>query len=264
MPVTTVSGKVANLEKRLGVTLIHRTTRKLNITQAGEAYFKHCVRALEEVSAGERQLATEKSEPEGLIRITAPPDIGHTLLPSIIRSYLKRYPKVRVELDLTNRIVDLVSEGVDLAIRVGTLKDSSLVATKFMDADAALWASSAYIRKFGMPKHPKDLSQHSIIGMKAFPELTLTNGRQSYKLENVPRILVNDIEALKVFVVGGDGIALIPSFVCGDEASSGKLSNVLPGWNAQFGPTVQVWFVYPPHRFVPPKIQAFIELAKRG
>src|SRR5690606_1413119 len=117
MPVTTVSGKVAALERRLGVTLIRRTTRKLSITQAGETYFAHCVRALEAVSAAEKSLSSAKAEPEGLLRVTAPPDIGHLILPPIVREYLKAHPKTRIELILTNRIVDLVGEGVDLAIR---------------------------------------------------------------------------------------------------------------------------------------------------
>lgn len=135
MPLTTVSGKVASLEKRLGITLIQRTTRKLNITQAGDAYFKHCVRALEEMNAGEKEILTTRSEPEGLLRITAPADLGHSLLPAVVRNYLKTYPKTQIELLLTDRVVDLVGEGVDLAIRVGPLKDSSLIARKFRDGE---------------------------------------------------------------------------------------------------------------------------------
>ena len=169
MPLTTVSGKVASLEKRLGITLIQRTTRKLNITQAGDAYFKHCVRALEEMNAGEKEILTTRSEPEGLLRITAPPDLGHSLLPAIVRNYLKTYPKAQIELLLTDRVVDLVGEGVDLAIRVGPLKDSSLIARKFRDGEVFFWASSSYVAKRGSPRHPRDLTEHSFgSGRRAF------------------------------------------------------------------------------------------------
>ena len=172
MPLTTVSGKVASLEKRLGITLIQRTTRKLNITQAGDAYFKHCVRALEEMNAGEKEILTTRSEPEGLLRITAPPDLGHSLLPAIVRIYriyLKTYPKTQIELLLTDRVVDLVGEGVDLGIRVGPLKDSSLIARKFRDGEVFFWASSSYVAKRGSPRHPRDLTEHSFgSGRRAF------------------------------------------------------------------------------------------------
>jgi DNA-binding transcriptional LysR family regulator len=263
MPVTTVSGKVASLEKRLGITLIHRTTRKLSVTQAGDAFFKRCVRALEEVEAGKREIATTKSEPEGLLRITTPPDLGYSLLPPIIRTYLRTYPKMRAELLLTNRVVDLVGEGVDLAIRVGTLKDSSLIAKKFLDVQSALWASSSYVKKNGLPRHPKDLIQHDCITFKFTPEVfNLSNGRESLKVSIVPKIIVDDIEALKVFVVGGDGIGMIPSLICKSEVASGKIVRVLPAWELA-SPNIGVYFVYPPQRFVSPKIQSFIEMANR-
>lgn len=264
MPVTTISGQIASLEKRLGVTLIHRTTRKLSITKAGETYLNHCILALEEMSAAELELATEQSEPEGLLRITAPPDIGHTLLPPIIRHYLKCYPNVKVELLLTNRVVDLIGEGVDLAFRVGPLKNSNLIAKKFLNADFGLWASTAYIKKFGLPTHPKNLSEHAIIGMKAYPYLTLTKGKQSVRMDVEPRIIANDIETVKVFVVAGDGIAFLPSFICENEIASRTVVKVLPDWQSQLGPTAEVWFIYPPQRFVPQKLRAFIDIASQA
>jgi DNA-binding transcriptional LysR family regulator len=266
MPVTTVSGKVASLEKRLGVTLIHRTTRKLNITEAGDAYFKHCVRAIDEVSAAEKALLTSKVEPEGLLRITAPADIGHLVLPSLARSYLKAYPKTQIDMILTNRVVDLVGEGVDLAIRAGKLKDSTLVTKKFLDAELVLYASSAYIKKFGMPRQPKDVSEHSFIGFRSFAgEIKLTNGRQSHLVPVKPRITVDDLEAIKVFVMNGDGIGMLSTLTCGPELAGGKILRVLPGWDLEFdfGTRGHLSFVYPPQRYVSPKIQAFIEMAMK-
>jgi DNA-binding transcriptional LysR family regulator len=124
MPKTTVSAKIAALEKRLALKLIQRTTRKLHVTEAGMKYFRHCANAIRELELGEAALQSAQSEPTGLLRVTAAVDIGHVVLPRITRAYLARYPGTSVELLISNRIVDLIGEGIDLAIRAGTLKDS--------------------------------------------------------------------------------------------------------------------------------------------
>lgn len=264
MPVTTVSGKLAALEKRLGITLLHRTTRKLSITQEGEAYFSHCVRALEEVDAAEKKLFTTRMEPEGLLRITTTPDIGHMVLPPIIRNYLRAFPKTQIELILTARIVDLVGEGVDLAIRAGKLKDSSLIAKKFIDVEVFLFASNVYIKKNGFPKKPQDLKDHSLIALKSFPNpLSFVKDRKSVKIPFQSRIVVDDMEAVKVFVMDGDGLGILPSLICDQELKSGKLIKILPEWslNFGFGSKGHFSFVYPPQRYISPKIQSFIQMA---
>ena len=121
MPKTTVSAKVAALEKRLGTILIQRTTRKLYVTQAGEQYYRHCATAVREIALGEAALMATHNTPSGVLKLTAPVDLGHTLLPKIVHAYLERYPGTRVELLLSNRMADLVGEGIDLAIRAGRL-----------------------------------------------------------------------------------------------------------------------------------------------
>lgn len=260
MPVTTVSGKIANLEKRLGVTLIHRTTRKLNLTQSGEIFFKRCVRALDEVQAAENELANNKAEPEDLLRITAPVDVGHTLLVPIVRSYLKAYPKTQIETILTSRVVDLVSEGVDLAIRVGKLKDSNLIARKYIDTQANMWASSAYIKRMGLPRHPRDLKDHDFV---RFSHLSsswkLSNGKENIEVpSSASRIITDDIEMVKIFILAGDGIGMMPGFMCKPDEESGKIVRILPNWT--WG-SLTLSFVYPPQRFVSPKIKTFIDWA---
>ncbi len=131
MPNSTVSAKVSALEKRLGVTLLQRSTRKLRATPAGETYFQQCVQALEQLQAAESELTSAQREPQGLLRVTAPADIGHTLLATLVRGFLQQYPKTEVELVVTNRVLDLIAEGVDLAIRAGELTDSRLIAKRF-------------------------------------------------------------------------------------------------------------------------------------
>src|SRR6201989_2253423 len=155
MPKTTVSAKIAALEQRLELKLIQRTTRKLHVTEAGMKYFHHCSTAVHEIELAAGALLSTHSEPTGLLRVTAPVDFGHVLLPLIARAYLAKYPGTSVELLVSNRFVDLVGEGVDLAIRACTLKDSSLVARRFLDVEARLWASPAYLRSFGTVSHPK-------------------------------------------------------------------------------------------------------------
>ena len=135
MPKTTVSAKVAGLERRLGVRLIQRTTRKLRMTEAGEKYFRHCAIAIREVELGEAALQSTKGRPYGVLKVTAPVAMGQHSLPRIARAYAAKYPDVSLELILTNRVVDLVEEGVDLAIRwAGELRDSSLIARRFFEA----------------------------------------------------------------------------------------------------------------------------------
>src|SRR5262245_6658451 len=142
MPKTTVSAKVAGLEKRLGVRLIQRTTRKLRMTEAGETYFYHCAIATREVELGEAAIQSARGRPYGVLKVTAPVDLAHAVLPRIVRAYSTKYPDVSVELIVTNRVVDVLEEGIDLAIRWdGSLKDSSLIARRFLETHSNLWAS---------------------------------------------------------------------------------------------------------------------------
>jgi DNA-binding transcriptional LysR family regulator len=263
MPLTTVSGKVASLERRLGTTLLHRTTRRLAITQEGSAYFEHCVRALEEIGAGEQKLLAQRMEPAGILHLSAPTEIVHAYLAPIIVAYLKTYAEVRVDLKLTDRLVDPVDEGCDLAVRVGGQGNSSLIMRKFQDIEAVLWARRGYAARHGMPVHPKDLRRHSVIGHRLSPtSYQLSNGRETIRATFQPRLVVDDLETAKTFVLADDYIALFPPFVCESEAASGEIVRVLDGWRYEFknGPG-QIYFVYPSQCCLPPKVRKFIDLA---
>ena len=252
MPTTTVSHKVAQLEASLGVTLIQRTTRKLQLTEAGSAFFQRCVVAIDEIEAGENELHAGKAELSGTIKISTVAELGHTILPGLIRGYLKEHPKMNVQLILTPRVVDLVGEGVDLAIRYGSLKDSSLMARKIADVEFCLWASASYIKKYGMPKTARDLKKHCIIQFTAWsPTLKLSHDKETIEVATSSRIVVDDLSTVKEFAIGGDGIGILPSFMTKD----GKLTRVSP--NVSWG-TVPVSFVYPPQRYTSVKVQSFI------
>lgn len=263
MPKSTVSAKVSWLEKRLGITLIQRTTRRLHVTQAGEAYYKRCAVALEEILAAESEASTNQLEPQGTLKITAPVEVGNNLLPAVICDYTKKYPKVEIELLLTDRVIDLVAEGVDLAIRAGVLEDSSLMSRKVGMSRFALLASPAYLKRKKAPPHPKDLSLHECLRFTPLGRnhWTLTNGKETLDVPLRSRLVANDITILKALAVSGTGITLLPPFLCREEMRKGKLVSVLPQWFAQADP---VHLLYPAQKFASPKLEAFIELVSQA
>jgi DNA-binding transcriptional LysR family regulator len=260
MPNSTVSRNVSLLEQRLGVTLLHRTTRKLHVTQAGETYFKTCVQALEQLQAAQSEIATAQQDPQGLLRITATVSVGHNLLPKLVREFVNKYPKVEVEIVVTNDVLDLISEGIDLAIRTGKLKDSGLIARKAVPDHFALWASPSYVKKNGAPSHPKQLTQHECVKSSRFRgnTLELSNGTETANVGISGRVAADDLETVKRFTLSGDGIGLLPNMICSEEAKQGKIIRVLPQWH---GASASLFFIYPAHRFVPLKVRAFIDLA---
>ena len=261
MPVSTVSAKISLLESNLGITLIRRTTRKLQITEAGEIYFKGCSHALEEIQAAETAISFDKAEPHGLLKITAPEDIGGNLLPCIVKKYLEKYQKMEVELLITNRIIDLMGEGIDLAIRAGELKDSTLIAKKFMTKQLSLWASPSYLEKAGLPEHPKELNHHEFIKYPFLKDkiIKLTNGNNRCLINIKGRVLLNSSDAAKILTLLGHGIGLLADFQCEEEAKKGNLIKILPEWHWHY---LSYFFVYPFQQFVSPKIRTFLSVAE--
>ena len=256
MPTTTVSSKVAQLEAHLGVTLIQRTTRKLQLTEAGTLYFNRCVVAMEEIEAGENELHAGKAEPEGTIKISTVGELGHTILPGLIKGYLKAYPKMNVELILTPRVVDLIGEGVDLAIRHGVLKDSSLKARKIADIDFSLWASPSYLKKHGTPTKGRDLKNHCLVRFTAWPPtLRFSHNKEVIEVAASTRFGADDLSTVKQFTLLGEGIGILPTYMASIEEKSGKLIRVIPEivWG-----TIPLSFVYPPQRYTSLKVQSFM------
>jgi DNA-binding transcriptional LysR family regulator len=259
IPKTTVSAKVAALEKRLGVNLIQRTTRKLRITEAGETYFRHCANAVREVELGEAALQSAQETPTGLLRITAPVDIGHTILPRIARTYMEAFPETKVELTVTNRVVDIVGEGFDLAVRAGRLQDSSLIAKRFFDLHAGLWASPAYLAQLGQVTHPRQLSKARFIAGPGAKQLRLTKGKTEFEVSFVSRITTDDLETVKALTLLDEGIGVLPNFLVADAVNDGVLTSVLPEWSLKA--VGAFYFVHAGHKYSSPKVQAFIDVA---
>ncbi len=261
MPKTTVSAKVAALEKRLGAILIQRTTRKLFVTEAGEQYFRHCANAVREIELGESALLAAQNTPTGVLKVTSPIDLGHTLLPRIVHAYLEQYPGTSVEMVLSNRISDLVGEGIDLAIRAGRLEDSSMIARRFMPITIKLWASPAYLAVAGAPAHPRELAKHRLLALSSMRTSHLTNGKSTVPVAIASRVATDDFETVKALLIAGEGIGWLPDFIIADAVSAGALAPVLPAWMMEN--VGDFSFVYPGKKYASPKVQAFIATALR-
>jgi DNA-binding transcriptional LysR family regulator len=188
-------------------------------------------------------------------------ELGRSALPPVLDVLMKRHPAIKIDLIITNRLVDLVAENIDVAVRAGPLKDSGLIAKRFVLGQFGLWASPSYLKNNSVPRNPDELKEHDCLRFAPFTgrKLQLTNGRERAQIALAGRITADDFEALRALAVLGWGIALLPSFLCAEEAKERKLVSVLPNWR---GDSVTISVVYPAQRFVSPKIRAFITAAE--
>lgn len=260
MPISTVSARVASLEKRLGVTLLQRTTRQLKLTQAGLGYYEQCLQGLEEIYKAESDVTSNQTEPQGNLKITAPIFLGNSLLPKVISDSLKKYPKVKIEVILQDRAMDLIAEGVDLAIRAGDLKDSTLIARKLGVVHFAAFASPGYLKNKSTIKHPKDLREHTCLQFAPLGqyEWPFSNGKTHVNVQVQGNVVIDDLNLIKSLAIAGNGIALLPTYICESEMKRGRLVPVLPEWKSH---PRQIHLVHPPQKFPSPKHKAFLELA---
>lgn len=260
LPTSTVSTRVARLERRLGVTLLQRTTRRLNLTDAGSLYYRHAATGLGYMLDAEAAVTESIGEPKGLLRVTAPADIGDDLLADIVRQMHRRYPKVGIDLVLVSRYVDLVAEGVDVAIRTGSLKDSTLIAKNIGLARWAPFASPDYLAVATLPDSPQALRHHCCLQFTPLGKesWTLSGEGGSVTVPLPGLVMINDVRVIRAMALAGEGVALLPEYLCRAECAAGRLVRLLPDWHAKADP---VHLVYPRQRFMPPKLRAFIDLA---
>lgn len=259
MPKSTVSLRLSELEKRLGVSLIKRTTRKLFVTDEGRIFYEQARAGLEQVRVALDEIAKGVSEPRGVLRITAPVDLGTVIVPRILEKYIKQYPQVQVEVYFSDRRMNLVGEGFDLAIRAGTLKDSSLIAKKVGEVYFAPFASQSYANKKGVPSSPKDLKNFECLQFTSVSRdrWNLVNGRQSVEIAINSKLEVNDLNVLKTLVGRGLGIGLLPTYMCGAEVKSGQFVRLLDKWKTEMSP---IHIVYPASKNISPKVRSFVQL----
>ena len=260
MPKSTVSAKVSALERRLGVTLIRRTTRRLFVTDAGKEYYSQSVQALRQIAHAEEQLSQHQSAPHGLLRITAPIELGGVILPRVIGEFQKRYPDVQIEILLSNETMDLIKAGVDLALRVGELKDSTMISKKLGTIYFGAFANAKYLKSNGKPESPKDLKDHCclVFNPQGNRSWTLNGPKGSQTINFLKHMLINDLYLIKSLALAGVGVALLPTFFSYSETRDGKLVRILEDWKTNVRP---VSFVYPHQEFAPKKLTAFLDVA---
>lgn len=260
LPTSTISTRVARLEQRLGVTLLQRTTRRLSLTEAGALYFEHASTGLGYLLEAEAAMDEARQQPQGVLKVTAPADLGDALLGGLVAQVQHTYPALSLELMLTERYVDLVAEGVDVALRTGELRDSSLVAKLLGTIQWALFASPHYLQSAGQIATPADLGQHQTVQFTPMGRhhWELQQGATAIRVPLNGRMLVNSIGVVQAMAESGQGVALLPTFICQPTVAAGGLQRVLPAWRGQAD---ALHLVYPKQRFMPPKLRGFIDLA---
>jgi DNA-binding transcriptional LysR family regulator len=258
-----MAGKhVASLEAALKVRLLQRSTRKLHLTDAGRAFHARALRIIEEFDDASREVSDSGSQAHGLIRIAAPVTFGALHLTGIVTAYLDANPSVHAEVLLDDRYVDLLANGIDVAIRIGTLPDSALVARRLAPCRMTLCAAPAFCQRVGIPEHPDDLRGAPLLTFNQAVSaggwtLTSVSGEVSH-IEGRHRLSSNNMQLLQGAALAGLGVAYGPTFVFGPLIASGALMHVLPDWKAA---DLSIQAVYPTTRYVPGKVRAFIDSA---
>ena len=259
LPKSTVSRKLAQLEERLGVRLVQRTTRKLAVTEIGQAYYERCSRIVADLAQAEQLVTDMQTTPRGRLRITASVDFATRWLGRIVADFLALHPDVNVELDGTDRVVDLIEEGFDLAIRFGQLTESTLIARKLGGVSLSLYAAPRYLTRRPAPQHVEELDEHEhVLFTPVSPNQTwtLANGDATYEFGRPARFASNNYGAvLDVALVGG-GVALMSDFMVADQLANGSLVRVLPAWQTR--PT-DVHAVFAARQNLPPRLALFLD-----
>lgn len=255
-----VSRIVRRMEEKLGAQLLIRSTRRLSVTEVGRDYFERAMCILTAAEAAEAAVAQQSREPKGLLKITAGSEFGTMVVDSWIAAFLRQFPKVTVEAEYTNRLVDIIHEGFDVAIRVGTLEDSGLSARKLGEVFYGLYATPNYLKQGSRINAVSDLKHHDLI-MKATrgrSNWSLVNGTNSEKVTAAPRCSVNSTIAAKNLALEGLGIAQLPRFMAEPHVAEGTLACVLSGWAEIPAP---VHAVFASSRYMDPKVRSFVDLS---
>jgi DNA-binding transcriptional LysR family regulator len=261
MPKATVSRRIAALEREVGMRLIQRTTRSLNMTDAGRLYYEQSSQALRTIEDANLRLAEARAEPSGTIRISAPVGFGDSFLTGAVSDFLGEHPKTKVELCLTDDQLNLVESGIDLAFRTGILPDSTLVARKLGSTHRILCASPDYLARRGVPAAPADLVRHHcvIAGPSTASAHWVLDGPHGQETVTVSgRFAANEMRAVIAAAIAGFGIAQLPYRVAEASIGDGRLRRVLGDYTTPVG---GLYAVYPSSRHLSPLVKAFIQLA---
>lgn len=261
IPKSRLSRRVAELEERLGLRLLQRTTRKLSLTEAGDAYLRHCIAMREQAQAAEEAVSAFHGEPRGTVRVTCPVTLAQVAVGPVLPLFLRQHPHVRVDMQVTNRVVDLVQEGVDVALRVRPAVEGSgsLVVKRLGETRVVLVASRELLDRVGRASSPDDLARFPTVAMSAADgraSWTLTGPKgESHELQHRPVYTADDMLTLRFAVAEGVGMCILPDYLIAQELNDGSMEEVLPGW----GSGGQLHAVFPSRRGLVPAVRRFLD-----
>jgi DNA-binding transcriptional LysR family regulator len=264
--VSTVSRHVSGLEADLGAALFNRSTRRLHLTEAGRLFYERAKEILTDVDSALNATRSLNDRPQGLLRINIPLVFGRRHVMAHMKDFLDRHPDIRLEAVLTEATVDLIEAGADVAVRIGALVDSTLVARKLAPLRRILVASPRYLQKHSEPQQPDDLQHHECLLYALQPTAAwyyrrAGDGADPIEVPVQGRLRANDVESLREAALSGIGIALLPTWLAGSDVREQQLVEVLSDheWLIAPGPERAIWAVYPPKKVVSPKVRAFID-----
>jgi DNA-binding transcriptional LysR family regulator len=256
-----VSKRINQLEKNLGVKLLHRTTRKISLTEAGEHFFEHAVIANNAAKDAEEAVTQLQGEPQGRLRINTPMSFGRLHIAPLIPAFLKRYPKISIDMVMSDEVIDIVGSGFDVAIRSGILADSNLIARKLAPLRSVLCASPEYLEQHGYPQKLPDLKQHNCILFsysRDLKEWTFNQKGFSEAIEISGNYQVNNSEALQEALLQGIGIGRLPTFVASPDIKAGRLIPLFEEYDML---EQSIYAVFLERQYMPAKVRAFIDFA---
>ncbi|OZI71478.1 LysR family transcriptional regulator [Bordetella genomosp. 12] len=254
-----VTRQIAFLEEKYGVRLLNRSTRKLSLTDAGRAFYERVRPLLNELAELDLALQAQGSQPTGRLRVAAPVSFGALHLGPAIADYLQTYPQVVIDLDLNDRVVDLVEDGYDVAVRIGPLTDSSLVARPLAPQPLYVCAAPAYLARHGTPQQPEDLRLHRCLHYSYASggnDWTFEQDGRTTVVRINPAMRANNGDVLRTAALAGHGIIQQPEFLVGEDLRAGRLVAVLPDYER---PPITMMAVYPHRRLLSPKVRSFVE-----
>jgi DNA-binding transcriptional LysR family regulator len=261
IPLATVSRRVSELEQHLHIRLLLRGTRRLILTESGRAYVAACRRIMEDIAEAERTASGEYREPQGELIFSVPQVLGRTHALPVVVDFLATYPDIRMRFHLADRVVSLLEEQIDVALRVGELPDSSLMATRVGVVRQILCASPDYLKTRGVPRQPGDLTSHSCVAYDAYGVASgsswkLGMGKTAQTVQIPSRLVVNSAEAAVIAATAGAGVVWVMSYLADDLVNSGALVRLLEGYEPA---SLPVSLIYPSQRQVPLKLRAFLD-----
>ncbi|WP_395334726.1 LysR family transcriptional regulator [Novosphingobium sp. BL-8H] len=258
MPNSTVSRRISVLEKALGLRLLHRTTRRIELTEAGQVYFERSKRIVEEARLAHVELGEMLAQPTGILRASFPVDFAVTYLAPLVAEFARLYPGITFDIDLSPRRIDLVSEPIDVVVRMGEPEDSHLIARPLAVLQSRLYASPRYLAERGEPREPDDLSQHECMGMIRAGRWTLVSNEKVHEVPVGGRFHLNNVGMIKRLSTLGMGIILVPEEIVADETAAGQLQRILPDWQSKAMPV----YALTETRLLPAKTQRFIDFLR--